>query len=276
MKSTRWVITYIVVASLGLWGALFMSLKFMTPGRAQAPEAQQGSAQSGQPPAGQPQSGGKVEAPAPGDLPPEFLQETQNSPPPGSPNGAIPPPPMQTPTANEALPPPPAASAAEAEPSPEELPLPPGPPNMVPAGEPAGGGDLPMSEPAITPVVPKFASDDQYNYDPTGRRDPFKPYRAYRPSASNASSTKSSDEADPLQRWDLERFAVVAILWEVRQPKAMVQDPDGKMYMIGKKTKIGRNSGQVVAIREGEVVVVESVDNEGVQTKEVKILELKK
>jgi type IV pilus assembly protein PilP len=46
--------------------------------------------------------------------------------------------------------------------------------------------------------------------------------------------------------------------------------------MIGKNTKIGRNAGYVAAIREGEVVVVETVDTEGVVTKEVKILELKK
>lgn len=128
-------------------------------------------------------------------------------------------------------------------------------------------------------MIPQFASDDQYTYDPSGRRDPFKPYRSIRPppaSSQGLGQPRLVDESDPLQRWDLERFAVVAILWEVRQPKALVQDPDGKTYMIGKRTRIGRNNGQVVAIREGEVVVVEEIDNEGVQTKEVKILELKK
>jgi type IV pilus assembly protein PilP len=68
----------------------------------------------------------------------------------------------------------------------------------------------------------------------------------------------------------------MAIIWEVKSPKAMVKDPDGTSYMISKNTKIGRNGGYVVAIREGEVLVVETVDNEGVITKEVRILELKK
>jgi type IV pilus assembly protein PilP len=124
--------------------------------------------------------------------------------------------------------------------------------------------------------VPQFASDDQYTYDPRGRRDPFLPYKSYRPGPSTSSPAKVVDATDPLQRWELDRFAVVAIMWEIRLPKAMVKDPDGKTYMVSKNTKIGRNSGQVVAIREGEVVVVETIDNEGVQTKEVKILELKK
>ncbi|WP_413288690.1 pilus assembly protein PilP [Bdellovibrio sp. HCB337] len=261
MKSTRWVITYIVVASLGLWGAFFMSLKFMTPGHAQAPEA-----------SGQPQ---KMEPPAPGDLPPEFLQETQNAP---APNGQIPPPPSQ----------PPAQGGAAAVPQspPQEIPpqgAPPavpssGAPPMVPPTMPvADPSQMPPPMEGSAPVIPQFASDEQYTYDPTGRRDPFKPYRTYRPAPQvTAGPAKVIDESDPLQRWDLDRFAVVAIIWEVRQPKAMVKDPDGKMFMIGKNTKIGRNSGHVAAIREGEVLVVELIETEGVQTKEVKILELKK
>lgn len=233
MKSTRWMITYIVMASIGLWGAFFMSLKFMTPGRAQTPA---------------------MEAPSAGDLPPEFMQETQ---------APIPPPPNQ----------PPAAPGAAAE---APLPPPPGAPPMVPPTMPVGDAP-PIQVEQSTVVSPQFASDDQYTYDPTGRRDPFKPYKSYRPAPSlSTGPAKTIDLSDPLQRWDLDRFNVVAIMWEIRQPKAMVKDPDGKMYMIGKSTKIGRNAGQVVAIREGEVVVVESIENEGVQTKEVKILELKK
>jgi len=248
VKSTRWVMTYIVVASLGLWGALFMSLKFMTPGHAQAPGANPSSPQ-------------EIGPPSAGDLPPEFVQEAQGGKPAPTGGGAIPPPPTQPP--------------AQA-PAPAEV-LPP-PPPAVPPTAPVGEFPQPTEE-ASTPVIPQFASDDQYTYDPSGRRDPFKPYRSIRPPPSlsqGLGQTRVVDESDPLQRWDLERFAVVAILWEVRQPKALVQDPDGKTYMIGKRTRIGRNNGQVVAIREGEVVVVEEIDNEGVQTKEVKILELKK
>jgi type IV pilus assembly protein PilP len=192
-------------------------------------------------------------APSSGDLPPEFAQEAQK----------IPPPPSQPPGAQENPPPPPPPSVQPDTAVPQSMPVP--PPGTVEA-----------------PVVPQFASDEQYNYDPTGRRDPFKPYKTYRPAPVVTSTspggvvTKVVDESDPLQRWDLDRFAVVAIMWEVRQPKAMVKDPDGKMFLIGKNTKIGRNSGHVVTIREGEVVVVELIENEGVQTKEVKVLELKK
>lgn len=250
MKSTRWVITYIVMASVGLWVAFFMSLKFMTPGHTQSPPAGAGAQ--------------KMDAPSPGDLPPEFMQEAQGQ----APNGNIPPPPSQPPQ----VPP----SNAEAAPPPNVPPAVAGTPPMVPATMPVPGGVPPIQVEGSVPVVPQFASDDQYTYDPTGRRDPFKPYRTYRPAPTTVNPARVVDESDPLQRWDLDRFNVVAIMWEIRHPKAMVKDPDGKMFMIGKSTKIGRNSGQVVAIREGEVVVVENIENEGVLTKEVKILELKK
>ncbi len=219
----------------------------MTPGHTQTPPAGAGAQ--------------KMEPPSPGDLPPEFMQETAPTPQAG---GSIPPPPTQPPQvpANvEGVPASPDVPAAEATPP------------MIPATEPAEEAS-PHEESGVS-VAPQFASDDQYTYDPTGRRDPFKPYRTYRPPPV-AGPAKVIDLSDPLQRWDLSRFNVVAILWEVRHPKAMVKDPDGKIYMIGKRTKIGRNSGQVIAIREGEVVVVETIENEGVQTKEVKILELKK
>jgi len=210
--------------------------------------------------------------PSAGDLPPEFAQEAQA--PPAQGGGKIPPPPTHPPTQAEIPPPPP---PPEAPPAGAPPPAVVGTPPMVPSS--MHGGDMPpIPVEQTNPVTPQFASDDQYTYDPTGRRDPFKPYKSYRPTTPTAGGgpAKVIDMSDPLQRWDLDRFNVVAIMWEIRHPKAMVKDPDGKIFMIGKNTKIGRNSGQVVAIREGEVVVVETIENEGVQTKEVKILELKK
>lgn len=247
MKSMRWIITYVVVASLGLWFAFFMSLRFVSPAYSQTPPAQPTNPVPPQPPgpgsipqaptqapgaaAPQGSASSAPQAPTAGDLPPEFMEE-------GAAAGAIPPPPKGAPTG--------------------------------PAVQGTDQGNVPVP----TAVNPEFAGDDQYNYEPNGRRDPFKPYMTYR--TAPGGPVNKADLTDPLQRWDITRFAVMAIIWEVKNPKAMVKDPDGATYMIGKNTKIGRNAGYVVAIREGEVVVVETVDNEGVVTKEVRILELKK
>lgn len=242
MKSSRWVTSYVIAASVGLWMAFFLSLKFVVPAHSQA----------------------KPEAPSSGDLPPEFSGESQKQ----LPSGAIPPPPSQ----------PPAIPSSEAEAALSKAP-PAAQPNQAPAMAPPNPDPLMEMQPAAP--APQFASDEQYTYDPRERRDPFKPYRIFKPApvvGSGPSATQQStvDLSDPLQRWDLGRFNVVAIMWEVRSPKAMVKDPDGRLFMIGKSTKIGRNGGHVVTIREGEVVVVETIENEGVVAKEVKVLELKK
>jgi type IV pilus assembly protein PilP len=239
VKSARWIVSYILAASVGLWFALFLSLKFIAPARAQQPPA---AAQMPPPP-------------GTGELPPEFAQGAAAAVPATPPAaGTIPPPPTEPPPDLNA---PPASAPAV----PAQMPMP-----------PSATDQIPPMDAAPAPVMPQFAEDEQYHYESAARRDPFKPYKNYRPPTVQG----KIDSSDPLQRWDLGRFVIVAIMWEVRSPRAMVKDPDGKLYMINKTTKIGRNSGQVVAIREGEVVVVESIENEGVVTKEVKILELKK
>lgn len=244
MKSARWIVTYIVAASVGLWFALFLSLKFVSLASAQ----------------NSPTQAAPTQIPQNGDLPPEFQQ---NLPPNGTEN-SIPPAPTE---------PPPKGADAEFSPgNPSAAATPAQPVNQVPPTLPNSTDQIPPMDSGSVPLIPQFAADDQYHYDPTGRRDPFQPYRKFRPTPS----TVKIDSSDPLQRWDLARFSIVAIMWEVRNPRAMIKDPEDKTYLIQKSTKIGRNGGQVIAIREGEVVVVESIETEGVVTKEVKILELKK
>ncbi|UXR64639.1 pilus assembly protein PilP [Bdellovibrio bacteriovorus] len=71
MKSVRWIVSYILVASLGLWLAFAVSMKFMAPAHSQ-------------------------DAPSNGDLPAEFMKEVESTqvPPAG---GTTPPPAATTP-----------------------------------------------------------------------------------------------------------------------------------------------------------------------------------
>jgi type IV pilus assembly protein PilP len=56
----------------------------------------------------------------------------------------------------------------------------------------------------------------------------------------------------------------------------MVRDPDGGVYTVLKNSKIGRNEGVVTAIREGEIVVVETFYVDGATQKESKVMEFRK
>jgi type IV pilus assembly protein PilP len=297
MRSWKWLLSYVTMASLGLGFALVISLKFVRAAHSQSPSNSQ--------------------APSSGDLPPEFLNET-GGPTPAAPTAATPP--------NTAATPAPATSATPSSPPklspvPAENPSIAAAPSVTPSAAPSaaaipsaaasaaqnlGTAQNPTAKPPSTPAnaaaaqptdpnapenitapapVPRMGNED-YTYDPTGRRDPFKPYRTLQmiqakpPPSTSASAGASSNEPqiplEPLQRWDLERLKVIGILWEVRAPKAMVRDPDGVVYTVMKNSKVGRYSGYVAAIREGEVVVIETLEYDGQSKKETKILELGK
>lgn len=62
----------------------------------------------------------------------------------------------------------------------------------------------------------------------------------------------------PLQRYELNEFKLVGIMWDVHDPKAMFVDPDHQVHVVGRDESIGKKNGYIAAIREGEVVVVES------------------
>lgn len=220
MKSVRWIVSYIIVASLGLWLAFAVSVKFMAPAHSQ-------------------------EAPPSGDLPADFLKEVESTqvPPAGAKPAATPP--AQTPPQQPGVPPPPMEG---------EMPV----------------GDGATAAPPAASILPV----DGYRYDPTGKRDPFKVFRTVRPNAPEAA--KPNEILEPLQRWEIERLQVVGILWDVRTPRAMIRDPDGAVFTVIKNSKIGRSEGFVAAIREGEVVVVETKYDDGKSVKETRVLELKK
>ena len=63
----------------------------------------------------------------------------------------------------------------------------------------------------------------------------------------------------PLQRYETGQLTVVATMWDVSPPRAMVEDSVGMGYIVTLGTPIGRNGGVVMAIEPQRVVVEERV-----------------
>ncbi|WP_413575624.1 pilus assembly protein PilP [Bdellovibrio sp. HCB290] len=240
MKSVRWMMSYIIVAALGLWLAFAVSARFMSPAysQEQPPPAELPPAPPAAPPAGGPNNG---------DLPPEFMNEINQAQPPGAPPPPAPPTNVQT--APPAIPPP----------NPGDIPQ-----------EPMQMGDA-VTAPAA-PSISDMLSKDSYAYDPNGKRDPFKPFRIIKVSRKEV----PTDQLEPLQRWDLDRLQIIGILWDVKTPRAMIRDPDGGVFTVVKNSKMGRKDGYISAIREGEIVVIETRYDEDKPVKESRIMEFKK
>lgn len=187
------------------------------------------------------------DAPSSGELPAEFLKEVESTqvPPPANPaptSGAVP----------SKVPPPPVDENAFGD--------------GVTAPAPAQSPD---PVPGTTEVAaPTF---QEMPYDPATRRDPFKAFRLARPV-----DPKTTQQLEPLQKFEVEKLQVIGILWDVRTPRAMIKDPDGSVHTVIKNSKVGRNDGFVAVIREGEVVVVETMYDDGKITKETRVMELTK
>ena len=85
-------------------------------------------------------------------------------------------------------------------------------------------------------------------------RDPFRPM-TLRAKVDN--SARKRENLSPLERLELSQLKLVGIVWDAKDPRAMVEDSGGLGYVIKVGTPIGSNDGKVKAIHQNEVVVEE-------------------
>jgi len=164
------------------------------------------------------------------------------------------------------LPPLPEPSAPPAAPPGEAVPPPPGDPNLqMPPPPPTDAASTDKTNGQAEQAAARNLLEgiiEEFNYEVSGRRDPFMPY--------TSPKAVSLDEEDgvisPLQRFDLDQLKLIGIIWDTKKPKAMFLDPSGKGYIVGKLDKVGRNRGYVAEIREGEVIILERFVGEGRST----------
>ena len=93
-------------------------------------------------------------------------------------------------------------------------------------------------------------------YDRTGQRDPFRSF---------AWERREIDSLDapggPLEQFDVSQLSLVAVVWKTGSARALVVDPAGQSYIIGKGTRIGKNDGMVTDIDDNLVVVNETYED---------------
>lgn len=89
-------------------------------------------------------------------------------------------------------------------------------------------------------------------YSPAGKRDPFQPL-----SMKPKRSRRNRERLSPLERYEIGQLKVVGIVWDVKEPKAMVEDATGLGYVVKVGTPIGPNEGKIKLIKPNEIVVEE-------------------
>ncbi len=104
-------------------------------------------------------------------------------------------------------------------------------------------------------------------YSPAGTRDPFRSL-----DFKTKVSGRPPEDLSPLERYQLGQLKLVGIVWEIKEPRAMVEvveaDKIVRGYTLKVGTRVGPNQGIVRVIRPDEVVIEESyVDYYGVRKK---------
>lgn len=132
----------------------------------------------------------------------------------------------------------------------------------------------PPPSPTATPrkktisSAPASEKEKDYVYDPTGKRDPFQPFIA---TQTPVMPVDEEVPITPLQKYDLSQLKLVAIMVGTGDGKAMVEDSEGKGYIVEKGVYVGRNFGKVKTILKDRVIIEERYkDYMGqVKTKEI-------
>lgn len=127
---------------------------------------------------------------------------------------------------------------------------------QVAKARPAKAGEAPAAHEGLT------AAGGDYTYaSPPGRRDPFRSF------IEDQKQRLAKTERGPLEQFDLSQLTVVAVVWGTGRPRALVEDPSGRGYVVQVGTPIGKNDGTVTSIGDNAVTVRETyVDYLGAQT----------
>src|ERR1043166_2152090 len=106
-------------------------------------------------------------------------------------------------------------------------------------GVPAGA-----AEEAVPAAVSQDADSpaDAPPDNPAGRRDPFRSFTL------DIRPEERGQQVTPLQRYEIGQLTVVATVWEMNPPRAMLEDSVGMGYIVNPGTPIGGNGGVVCGI----------------------------
>lgn len=83
-------------------------------------------------------------------------------------------------------------------------------------------------------------------------RDPFRPATLRKKVVA-----RPRENLSPLERFELNQLKIVGIIWDMNEPRAMVEDGTGLGYTIKLGAPIGANDGVVKAIHRNEIIVEE-------------------
>lgn len=123
----------------------------------------------------------------------------------------------------------------------------------------------PLVKPKQRSVAPNLTDLGTNILSDSARRDPFRlpQYLINKITAKSLSPLAQlepqtiDDRIEPIRRWDTREYTLVGIIWEVKNPKALLRDIQSRVHVIRINDKVGNQNGAVTSIREGAITVTE-------------------
>jgi type IV pilus assembly protein PilP len=112
---------------------------------------------------------------------------------------------------------------------------------------------VPATPEAAVPPPPAYV----YNYNPVGKRDPFR--SPLEELDRNPVVNLVVACSEPLCQWDIDQLKLVAVVTGDANPLAMVEDPLGRGHIVRRGTRMGRQGGKVTQILRDEIIVTEVI-----------------
>ena len=126
--------------------------------------------------------------------------------------------------------------------------------------KPPATGDKLMADSSKIGKTPQSGGLPAF-YDPTGKIDPFEPLFKEKAVTVAKKKRKRRIPRTPLERIDLSQLKLVGIIMASSGNRALVEEANGKGYVIKKGTYIGTSSGKVVKIKKEKVIVEEEFED---------------
>jgi type IV pilus assembly protein PilP len=119
-----------------------------------------------------------------------------------------------------------------------------------------GAGEVKTAKVTSEPPAPVLEKQSEEVRPPApqlmGKRDPFRPF-----TLNSRPSQRRRENLSPLERYELGQLKLVGVIWDIKQPNAMIEDAAGLGYVVKMGTPIGANEGKVKRIQPGGILIEE-------------------
>ena len=121
----------------------------------------------------------------------------------------------------------------------------------------------PLSPLPVLKTFETFNYTDRDSHDQV-RRDPFGPSREEQEALATTTSgpTPNKHPKEPLEAFPLDALKMVGTIGSGGKLEALIKDPDGVIHRVHMNNYLGQNNGQVKAIAEDHIDLVELVSNQ--------------